>query len=94
MVRDILINSSMPWKLRMVVAKNGPRSSTTDRAFGTQSEADRPFVTGAMVETMRRDFDKLRTAIREHDSAAAERAWDKCERWVDQLRPTSSNESE
>jgi hypothetical protein len=51
------------------------------------------FMQAARAETMLRDFDKLRRAIREHDSEATEEAWGKCERWVDQLRPISSNES-
>ena len=42
----------------------------------------RPFVQGAKVQTMLRDFDKLRTAIRSHDSFATEAAWEKCERWL------------
>jgi len=40
------------------------------------------FVQGAKVQTMLRDFDKLRTAIRSHDSFATEAAWEKCERWL------------
>lgn len=36
---------------------------------------------------MLRDFNRLRKAIRRHDSEATEAAWEKCERWVDQLRP-------
>lgn len=35
--------------------------------------------------TIRRDFGKLRTAIRAHDSFAAEAAWEKCERWMEAL---------
>ncbi|GEM_PF-6731413 len=50
---------------------------------------DQPFVHGANAQTMLRDFDRLRRAIREHDSFAAEAAWDDCERWVDQLRPVT-----
>ncbi|WP_181820597.1 hypothetical protein [Paracoccus versutus] len=46
-----------------------------------------PFVQAAKAQTMLRDFDRLRRAIREHDSFEAEAAWDRCERWVDQLRP-------
>lgn len=41
-----------------------------------------PFVQGAKVETMLRDFQRLREAIRAHDSAATEAAWEKCERWI------------
>lgn len=50
------------------------------------------FVDGARAQTMLRDFDRLRKAIRQHDSEATEAAWEKCERWVDQLRPVSSHE--
>lgn len=50
---------------------------------------DHPFVGLAKTETMLRDFNRLRQAIRAHDSFAAERAWDQCERWVDQLRPVT-----
>lgn len=47
---------------------------------------DQPFVRGAMAQTMLRDFERLRRSIRAHDSEATEEAWDKCERWVSQLR--------
>lgn len=53
----------------------------------TSSKPDRPFVRAAKVETMRRDFNRLRKAIRAHDHEATEEAWEMCERWVDQLRP-------
>ena len=36
----------------------------------------------AKVSTVRRDFDKLRQAIREWDNEAIQGAWDKCERWL------------
>jgi len=52
--------------------------------------AAQPFVTAAKAQTMLRDFDALRQAIRAHDSFAAEAAWDRCERWVDQLRPVTA----
>lgn len=48
---------------------------------------DRLFVRGAKVETMLRDFDRLRRAIRSHDTFATEAAWEKCERWLGSLRP-------
>lgn len=51
-----------------------------------------PFVRGAKAETMLRDFNRLRQAIRAHDSFATEAAWDLCERWVDQLRPITDRE--
>jgi hypothetical protein len=47
-----------------------------------------PFVSGARVETMLRDFNRLREAIRAHDSFATEAAWEKCERWVSCLSPS------
>lgn len=46
------------------------------------------FVGRAKVETMRRDINRLRKAIRGWDPEAAEKAWDKCERWVSCLSPT------
>lgn len=52
---------------------------------------DQLFMRGAMMQTMLRDFDRLRRAIRSHDSFAAEEAWESCERWVDQLRPVTGN---
>jgi hypothetical protein len=39
--------------------------------------AAQPFVTAARAQTMLRDF-------------AAEAAWDRCERWVDQPRPVTT----
>lgn len=36
----------------------------------------------AKLTTIRRDFDRHRTAIRAHDSEAAERTWLDCERWL------------
>lgn len=44
-----------------------------------------PFVRASMAQTMMRDFNRLREAIRSHDSVKAEAAFDKCERWIDQL---------
>lgn len=37
--------------------------------------------------TIRRDFNELRSAIRKHDSFAAEAAWEKCERWMEAISP-------
>lgn len=34
------------------------------------------------METVRRDFDALRRAIRAHNSEATEEAWERCERWI------------
>tara|TARA_R110002049_G_scaffold78122_5_gene199276 strand:- start:7179 stop:7382 length:204 start_codon:yes stop_codon:yes gene_type:complete len=39
--------------------------------------------------TIRRDFDELRSAIRKHDSFAAEAAWEKCERWMEAISPAA-----
>ena len=36
----------------------------------------------AKLSTIRRDFDRHRTAIRAHDSKAAEKTWLDCERWL------------
>ena len=46
----------------------------------------------ARVETMRRDINRLRRAVKSHDSEATEEAFDKCERWFDQLEPVSGTE--
>jgi len=46
-----------------------------------------PFVNQARAQTMLRDFDRLRRAIRAWDAEATEIAWRRCEPWVDQLRP-------
>ena len=51
-----------------------------------------PFLNAAKAQTMLRDFDNLRAAIHAHDSFAAEDAFCKCERWIDQLRPVSNSE--
>lgn len=49
-----------------------------------------PFVNVARAQTMLRDFDRLRAAIRSHDTEATEAAWDKCERWVDCINPSQT----
>jgi len=46
-----------------------------------------PFVNAARAQTMLRDFDRLRKAVRDHDPFAADAAFDRCERWIDQLQP-------
>lgn len=46
----------------------------------------------ARVETMLRDINRLREAIRAHDSFAAEEALDKCERWFSQLEVKSKHD--
>lgn len=46
------------------------------------------FVGLARTETMLKDFDRLRRAIRvEHDIEKAEAALDKCERWFSCINP-------
>ena len=50
------------------------------------------FVTAARAQTMLRDFNKLRDAIRSHDSFATEEAWEKCERWISQLEVKSKHD--
>ena len=37
----------------------------------------------ARVTTIIRDFDRLRQAVRSHDTEAIEGAWLNCERWLD-----------
>lgn len=48
---------------------------------------DTPFVSAARAQTMLRDFDRLRKAIRAWDPEAADKALDKCERWFDLIDP-------
>lgn len=45
---------------------------------------------GELVQTMLRDFDAHRRAIRAHDSEASEATWEACEQWVSQLSPESA----
>lgn len=52
-----------------------------------------PFVGAAKVETMMKDFNRLRAAIRSHDTVATETAWDKCERWVGCINPNAQPDS-
>jgi hypothetical protein len=58
---------------------------TLTAALGETLHMEAPFMQAAKVQTMLRDFDKLRQAIRAHDSFATEEAWEKCERWVSLL---------
>ena len=51
------------------------------------------FVTAARAQTMLRDFDRLRQAIRAHDSEATEAAWEKCERWVSLIPPNPTTDT-
>lgn len=46
----------------------------------------RAFVGAAKAETLYKDFSELREAIRAHDAAATEIAWDRCERWVSSIQ--------
>ena len=50
------------------------------------------FLGAARSETMLRDFDALRKAIRAHDAEAIEAAWDRCERWVDCINPNGGKQ--
>ena len=44
--------------------------------------SDVPRYGKAKMSTVRRDFLRLRDAIKKHDPLATEEAWDKCERWL------------
>ena len=49
-----------------------------------------PFIRAARAETMLRDFNRLRRAIRmDHDIIAAEKALDNCERWIGCIDPNA-----
>lgn len=50
------------------------------------------FMRPARAQTMLRDFERLRQAIRSHDPEATEAAWDKCERWVSCIDPNARRE--
>lgn len=47
------------------------------------------FVGAAKAQTMLRDFNKLRDAIRSHDAEATEAAFEKCERWISCIDPNT-----
>lgn len=70
------------------------RPDVDNRHDGARRMTDRPFLGAAKAQTMLRDFDRLRAAIRAHDSFATEAAWEKCERWVDQLKPVTGNSND
>ncbi|WHZ33447.1 hypothetical protein [Sagittula sp. MA-2] len=54
-----------------------------------------PFIRAARTETMLRDFNRLRRAIRmDHDIIAAEKALDNCERWIGCIDPNVTETSE
>lgn len=51
---------------------------------------DQAFIGAARAQTMLRDFDHLRRAIRhDHDILEAEKALDKCERWFSCIDPAA-----
>lgn len=50
------------------------------------------FLGKAKVETFLKDFDRLRQAIRSHDTFEIESAWEKCERWVSCINPNKSSD--
>jgi len=52
-------------------------------------EPVRPFTQAARAQTMLSDLNRLRRAIRSHDTFATEAALDQCERWFDQLEVKS-----
>lgn len=54
--------------------------------------SDARFIGMAKVQTMRADFSALRTAIRNGDMIAADKAWGRCERWVSQLLPLTDRD--
>lgn len=57
---------------------------TAPRPFTPEAPADLPTHYGrTKVTTIIRDFNRLRVAIRSHDTAAIEAAWLNCERWLD-----------
>lgn len=47
------------------------------------------FVTAARAETMLKDFNRLRKAVRGDNWPDAQAALDKCERWFDQISPNT-----
>ena len=51
---------------------------------------DQPLVSPACAQTMLRDFEAHRKAVRSGDFTAIDQTWDRCERWVDQLRPDTA----
>lgn len=54
---------------------------------------DEPFIGAAKTQTMLRDFDRLRKAIRDWDAEEAEKAFEKCERWIACINPTATESS-
>ena len=50
-----------------------------------------PFVSASRAQTMLRDFDRLRRAIRAGDIKEADEALDKCERWISCIDPNATH---
>ena len=48
-----------------------------------------PFIRPSRAQTMLRDFDRLRKAIRSEGTEAIQDAWDKCERWTSCIDPNA-----
>jgi hypothetical protein len=48
-----------------------------------------PFVRGARVETMLRDFNRLRAAIRNWNPEETEKSFGLCERWIQCINPSA-----
>ena len=58
----------------------------------TENQRQDAFVTAARAQTMLRDFNRMRQAIRGGDIIASNDALDKCERWIDQLGVVSTHD--
>ena len=68
---------------------NHPRSNHIDMAraaIAAMGEDQR--YGNVKYATIRRDFNRLRTAIREWNAEETEKAWGKCERWLEAIAPS------
>ena len=65
---------------------------TETLVFSEEPVSIRPFVHGAKVETMLRDWQRLRDAIRQHGTPEIQDAWDDCERWISAVTPETEGE--
>lgn len=70
-------------------------SGRDQNTAGSRAEAPQgPFIGLARVQTMLKDFDALRRAIRQDvDIEAADRALDRCERWFDCIDPNANRKN-
>lgn len=48
----------------------------------------------AKISTVLRDLNRLRSAVRSHDTEATEEAWEKCERWIDLVAALAAGEKD